>query len=560
MNLKSEAYLTFCMKNLLTSLIKKEGVQHLSTRLSWLPDLAHLDAVSGIKLSIKHITSIVNDSALSVSEKIHLLLLIEDANRNTLQQQLSAFLKLDNLKPEITHQLVDINYAYYRMVFLSYTKLIDISFNKPREQQPHQSIKLVMLSRATITSINMLKWRYFERAGPPANLWSQSNTLHQYAAEHQINQVMVKPYADLPSTSIDSLLLQLWMLGNLNFSGLLKSQIETAAELLGLSMHDITPHANWSARDTFYVELTKDHPARRVRKMIPSTYALFWSLDSFESAIKHTLHQIQTRQAVTFSGATLKNTYLLEETLTYLKKEWSRADYKRQRRRELRHDIIRTATVSVGISAACELLQQLDLTHTPVKNLTDGSLTKRPVQTRVVSQGNTNTLMVGKEKWNILNESTLGLGTFVSPEVSPTVKPNKLVAILTTRAHAKPAIGVIRNSKQMSGGKLKIGIELLTENPNLATLKKFEIKKDSDAHEHATPNHGNHLNVAFFAIFIPYHSVLHKPASLIMPKIEFLPRTFYEIHFNQKREIVKFDDPIEQGDDWVCVSFPEELS
>ncbi|EUJ10179.1 hypothetical protein Meth11DRAFT_0992 [Methylophilaceae bacterium 11] len=558
MNLKSETYLTFCMKNLLTSLIKKEGVHGLNTRLSWLPDLAHLDAISGIKLSIKHITSILNDSALSVSEKIHLLLLIEDANRSTLQQQLIAFIKLDNLKPEITHHIVDINYAYYRMVFLSYTKLIDISFNKPREQQPQQPIKLVMLSRAIMTSINMLKWRYFERAGPPANLWSQSNTLYQYAAEHQLNKAMIKPYADLQHTTIDSLLLQLWMLGNLNFSGLLKSQIETAAELLNLSMHDINLHSEWNARDTFFVELTKDHPARRIRKLIPSTYSLFWELDGFETSIQHALHQIHTHQTVAFKGTSLKHTYLLEETLTYLKKEWSRTGYQRQRRRELRHDIIRTASVSVGVSAVCDLLQQLDLSHVPVKNLADGSLTKRPVQTRVVSQGTTNTLMVGKEKWNILNESTLGLGTFVSQETSPAVKPNKLVAILTTRAHAKPAIGVIRNSKQMSGGKLKIGIELLTENPNLASLKKFEIKKETDTHEQTTSS--NSLNVEFFAIFIPYHTLLHKPASLIMPKIEFLPRTFYEIHFNHKREIVKFDDPIEQGDDWVCVSFPEELS
>ncbi len=558
MNLKSETYLTFCMKNLLTSLIKKEGVHGLNTRLSWLPDLAHLDAISGIKLSIKHITSILNDSALSVSEKIHLLLLIEDANRSTLQQQLIAFIKLDNLKPEITHHIVDINYAYYRMVFLSYTKLIDISFNKPRELQPQQPIKLVMLSRAIMTSINMLKWRYFERAGPPANLWSQSNTLYQYAAEHQLNKAMIKPYADLQHTTIDSLLLQLWMLGNLNFSGLLKSQIETVAELLNLSMHDINLHSEWNARDTFFVELTKDHPARRIRKLIPSTYSLFWELDGFEASIQHALHQIHTHQTVAFKGTSLKHTYLLEETLTYLKKEWSRTGYQRQRRRELRHDIIRTASVSVGVSAVCDLLQQLDLSHVPVKNLADGSLTKRPVQTRVVSQGTTNTLMVGKEKWNILNESTLGLGTFVSQETSPAVKPNKLVAILTTRAHAKPAIGVIRNSKQMSGGKLKIGIELLTENPNLASLKKFEIKKETDTHEQTTSS--NSLNVEFFAIFIPYHTLLHKPASLIMPKIEFLPRTFYEIHFNHKREIVKFDDPIEQGDDWVCVSFPEELS
>mgnify|MGYP000906958445 FL=1 len=547
------------MKNLLSSLIKKENVKSLNSRLSWLPELAHLDAITGINLSVKHITSIVNDHALSVSEKIHLLLLIEDANHDALQQQIASFVKLDNLKADITHHIVDVNYAYYRVVFLAYTKLIDLSFNKLPEQQPQQTIKVVMLARAVTTVIHMLKWRYFERTSAPANLWSQTHTLYQYATEHQLNKIAIKPYADSISTNIDSLSLQLWMLGSLNFSGLLKPQIETVAEILALSMHDVEIAHTWQPKHTFYIEPNKDQTAKRIRKIIPTTPALFWHLDNLESSINQTLKLKQTENRVSFKGYLLKNTYLIEETLSQLQTEWSRSEYKRQRRKELRHDIIRTATVSVGVQAICELLQQLDLSHTPVKSLMDGNVAKRAVQTRVVNQGTTNTLMVGKEKWNILNESTLGLGTFVSQETSPLVKPNKLVAILTSRTHAKPAIGVIRNSKQMSGAKLKIGIELLTENPNLALLKKFEIKKEAeDKTENATPSN-EQLNVEFYGIHIPYLSALNKPCSLILPKIEFLPNTFYEIHFKNKREIVKFEEPSEQGDDWVSVTFPEEL-
>ena len=545
------------MKNLLSTLIKKEGVNSLNTRLSWLPELAHLDAISGINLSVKHITSIVNDHALSVSEKIHLLLLIEDANHQTLNQQIASFVKLDNLKVEITHHIVDVNYAYYRMVFLAYTKLIDLSFNKLPEQQPQQAIKLVMLARAIMTATHMLKWRYFERAAAPANLWSQINTLFQYANEHQLNQLALKPYQDCASTTINSLFLQLWMLGNLNFSGLLKPQLETVAELLAMSMHEVHINDTWQPKHTFYVELNKDHPARHMRKVIPNTQAYFWHIDAFDLEVKQSLKQLQQQHISQFKGNTLKNSYLLEDTLLYLQKEWSRTGYQRQRRRELRHDIIKSATVSVGIQAVTELLKQLNLNHVPVNSLLDGNLTKRPVQTRVVNQGNTNTLMVGKEKWNVLNESTLGLGTFASQDAGSTVKPNKLVAILTARTHAGPAIGIIRNSKQMSGAKLKIGIELLTENPYLAQLKKFEVKKNAEDDTQKQANES--LNVEFYGIYIPYINALNKPSSLIMPKIEFFPNTFYEIHFKNKREIVKFDAPSEQGDDWVAVTFPEEL-
>lgn len=547
------------MKKLLSSLINKEGLHGLNTRLSWLPDLDHLDAISGINLSAKNITSIVNDHALSVAEKIHLLLLIEDANHASLQQQITSFVKLDNLKTDITHHIVDVNYAYYRMAFLSYTKLIDLSFNKLPEQQPQPAIKLIVLARAISTAINMLKWRYFDRAGAPANLWSQINGLYQYAIEHQLLNTAIKPYQDSISTSVNSLFLQLWMLGNLNFSGLLKPQIETVAELLSLSMHEVKIDSIWQPKYTFYIELTKDQPAKRLRKVIPTSAALFWHLDVFEADMKQILFQAKSQQMPTCKGQPLKNSHSIEATLTYLQKEWTRNDYIRQRRKEIRHDIIRSASVSVGFQSVCELLQQLNLNHAPVKSLLDGNLAKRPVQTRVVNQGNTNTLMVGKEKWNILNESTLGLGTFVTQDSGALIKPNRLVAILTARTQSGPAIGVIRNNKQMSGAKLKIGIELLTENPQLAILKRFEVKKDRDVRAQHLANNDEHINTEFFGIHIPYLNTLNRSCSLILPKIEFLPNTFYEIHFKNKREIVKFDVISEQGDDWVSVTFPEEL-
>lgn len=546
------------MKNLLSTLIKKEGIGGLNTRLGWLPELAHLDPISAINLTIKHITAIVNDHALSVAEKIHLILMIEDTIHDVLSQQISSFIKLDNLKTEITYQLADVNYAYYRVVFLSYTKLIDLSFNKLSEQQPQPSVKLMVLARALMTAIQMLKWRYFDRAAAPANLWTQINTLFQYATEHQLKQQTLRPYQDSPNTSVESLFLQVWMLGHLNFSGLLKTQIETVAELLALSMHEVKLTDIWQPKHTFYVELDKDQPAKHMRKVVPKSPALFWHLDTFEFALAQSLKLHHLQHTCSFNHLAIKHSYLFEDTLHYLIREWSRHGYQRQRRKEIRHDIIKTATVSVGFKHVLDLLQQLDLNHPSVKSLMDGNLTTKTVQTRVLSQGNTNTLLVGKEKWHILNESTLGLGTFTNQEAGASVKPNKLVAILTGRTHSGPAIGLIRNIKQMSGAKLKIGIELLTERSQLALLKKFEVKKESKDEISTTPTNAL-LNLPFYGIYIPHISALNKPSSLILPKIEFFPNAFYEIHFKNKREIVKFDTPSDQGDDWVAVTFPEEL-
>jgi hypothetical protein len=130
------------------------------------------------------------------------------------------------------------------------------------------------------------------------------------------------------------------------------------------------------------------------------------------------------------------------------------------------------------------------------------------------------------------------------------------VTIFTQHTDSVPAIGVVRNIKQMSGGKMKIGIEIFTHQPNVAILKKFELKKEHEAKAETTIPFSN---PEFGGIYIPNQTDATQPASIILPKLEYMPNTLYEIVFNKQREIVKFQAPIESGDDWVRLCFPEEL-
>lgn len=545
------------VKNILQSLLSKKSENSLQARLGWLSELHQLDEVSGLKLALKHITSILNDSALTITEKTTLIFAIEDANHASVCHQLSAFAKIDNLKPEITTDLYENNYIYNRTLLLAHAKLMDISFNKAPDQQPSDATKTILIARGLIYASHMLMWRYYEHAAVPANIWLQANTFYQYAETHLLLRQTVQPFHDQPATTIKSLYVQLVMLGSLNFSNLLKPQVEIIHALLASWMSKVTTHDTHSPSHTFFIDLTNDDGVSRIRNQRMPEQGLFWEMDGVEFEIDTAIKQISAhKRPAIVENVTAQNTHLLLDTLTFLKKEWSRNDYKRQRRRESRHEISKSATVSIGIHAVLEMLKQFDLTGDAVKSLMDGTLNDRRLSTGVMMRGNTNTLVSGREKWNILDESELGLGSLLTQENSANIKPNKLVSIFTQHSDTVPAIGVVRNIKQMSGGKIKIGMEIFTHHPNVAILKKFDLKKEHEAKAEITIPFSN---PEFGGIYIPNQTDATQPASIILPKLEYMPNTFYEIVFNKRREIVKFQAPIESGDDWVRLSFPEEL-
>lgn len=546
------------MKNILQSLLSKKSENSLQARLGWLSELHQLDEVSGLKLALKHITSILNDSALTIAEKITLIFAIEDANHASVCHQLTAFAKIDNLKSEITTELIENNYIYNRTLLLAHAKLMDISFNKTPEQQPSDGIKTALISRGLIYANHMLMWRYYEHAAVPANIWQQANTFYQYAEEHLLLHQTAQPFHAMPAISIKSLYLQLVMFGSLNFSNLLKPQLSVISSLLAIWMDKVTTSTSHRSTHTFFIDLTKDDGVCRVRNQRMPEQGLFWEMDGVEFEIDTAIKHINDhKRPAVMDKINVQNTSLLLDTLVFLKKEWSRNDYKRQRRRESRHEISKSATVSIGIHPVLEMLKQFDLTGEAVKSLIDGTLNDRRLTTGVMMRGTTNTLVSGREKWNILDESELGLGSLLTQESSANIKPNKLVSIFTQHADSVPSIGVVRNIKQMSGGKIKIGMEIFTHHPNMALLKKFDLKKE---HETKADVSLPINNPEFGGIYIPNNANASKPASIILPKLEYMPNTFYEIVFNKQREIVKFQTPIESGDDWVRLSFPEELS
>ncbi|HEY0562133.1 MAG TPA: hypothetical protein VGD04_02315 [Methylophilus sp.] len=540
------------MKPTLTSSAKKEGSQGRHARLSWLPELANVDPMTSLTLSIKHITALLNDTALTVAEKVSFICTIDEANHAAASEQIVTFAKADHLKADIADSMVGANYAYHRIVFLSYVKLIGLTSHKPTDQQAETVTQLYLFTRALCSAHDMLKWRYFERAAAPANLWSQACALYMQAEQQALTKQPIQPYPNSAETTVNHLFLQLFMLGSLNYNQLVKPQLHVIDQLLGHWMAEVRVKNKLESFHLFYIDLTKDQPAKRIRNGLLGPSCLYWDLDEIEYAIDQSLAQIAQHEApALLDKVDIQNTPLLALALNTLKQAWSRTDYSRQRRKEIREDAAKTASVTMGLAPIHLMLHQFNQLASPAQPDEQPFTTHKTPAMRIVMRGSVSTLVMGKEKWHIVNQSTNGLGSVIQEKTNADTQPKRLVAILTQHEHKKPMLGVVRNIKQMSAGKLKIGLEILTTDPLPVSLQPYDLQP-------AQPLNTDTDTPTFCGLYIPHDILAGRAASLIIPKQHYLAQAYYALQVKHKQLVIQLGAQIEDGDDWVNLNFSEQ--
>lgn len=546
------------MKNPFNSILKKESVKKATDPLSWMSTLSTLDGPSQLRLCIQHITRLLNDKQLSILEKIDAIFTIDEHNQAQIKRQMDSFARADNLKQSVSDNIISNHYAYERIMFLAYSKLIEKSFSQTDEAEPDSEKKKLLLVRTILIATKMLKWRYFDHNSAPTQLWLQTHRLYKVANQHQLADATVIPYADAQETSFKSVYLILQMLGAVNHNALLKSQIDCSEKLLHTFVLSIRVKHELEKYHSFYVDLDKDKAADRVRTRPPKgNNCLFWDLDEAEHLIDTAIEELTNNKAaplLTGHGIRPRRTHL--DTLLSLKKEWAKAGYVRQRRRVSRQANAKMVSATLSIEHIIPLIKQRQNIKETARGFLDGTLSDRRLSTSVVMRGNINTMVIGDEKWVIQDESNIGLGSVI--KTSRNVRPNKLIAIHNENNDTKIAVGVIRNTKQLSGGKLKTGIEILSDKVLVTNIKKLDTKRTKS--EPLDLEEKERLeNQPFEVIYLAENLLTESPASLLVPKINFMPNSFYELNYKGQHEIIMLQEVLESGDDWLRLAFPEEL-
>jgi len=545
---------------ILQKFFDKSGGRESHKLTAWLSDLADLDDIPALKLSMQHIASLIDEESLPVRQKLDLILELEELNRHRLEKLSNQFSSLSNIKPELENSIAETCYAYCRQAYIFHLKTIEQVIN-PLTFKLAEEGQLLLIARTINAAINMVEWRHFAQQNPPAKVWLQIYLLYKIAYNQNLLNSPVELFPLSPATTISAFIVQICMLGQLKNANLDKQHIETAVKVI----RTLITHAHISSQYNaeqylFCINLEQDLPAKRIRNIEPNALHRYWELDDLEK---------QMAVAINVSGrgefpdslilSKIDDANILHETLTVMHEEWTKTNYIRQRRRESREATSRNAKVKAGVFDICDQVLHANQIN---KGLTQSrkslSLDSLLMSHAALNQPSGISINSGSlDTWIITDQSKHGLGARVHKYANTLARPKKLIGLVFDDDPATVSIGVIKGAKATQGNQLRVGIEVISNIAIWVQLQPFQENSTFTKkvmHANQSDMESDHYSSTSPGIYLPKEPGLTEQPAMIIPKINFKMNTVYTVHLNGKTKRVEFDEPIESNDDWVKVA------
>lgn len=549
------------MKNIFKSLLSN-APKAFNARLNWLNDLNHMDDLSALKTSSQHLTTIFGDSSLETVLKLQHLHIISSHNAPRAVQQIQEFVKTESLRAEIAANTTLVNYEYHRQLYLAQLNVADLIFGRGDKYKLEPSNLVNLVGSILHSAKNMVKWRYFDHADAPANMWLQLHSLYKVARENNLTEAQYQNDTDDFSTKIKDLYIQINMLGKINLSGLQKPFVEIADNLLKKWLFQVeTSNILEPELHHFFVDENKNAPAAKVDQDNAGDYKLYWSVKTLDQHLQTAVKAVDAGQyPLNLPVDYRPNIKHLQKTLVILQDEWSPNAQTRQRRKEPRIPTAKSVYITENIKNTCRLIKQFGVYAKPSNSTHTEHTTPGFKNAQIVMQGKTNTMLIPNnlEVWKIVDESENGFGAVADVNSNTWIALNKLVGIFVKEQTSKLHIGVIRSFQQSAMGKVHLGIELIATQPVIVDVKKLGNAAEAKVQAGAFTNSQffGMSESEFIAIYTEKASGDGTLATLVMPRIDFVPHAFYAINLPNDRKIIKLGESKESEDDWVRVSFP----
>jgi len=546
------------MKSLLHKLIGKSTVKQEPIDLLWLEDLNNSDALSAIVYSTNKLKFYFSDDAIKESEKLRVLLIIDQENRTRLNKIHHQFVTLQNIRPELENKISDTVYFYNRQLFLCYRNLSKIFFETTDDVIFAYDRLPLILGRALLAAYSMARWRYYSQQTTAVMAWWEIFTIYKLLEQEGKLETSVTLYRDEPFSNLGASFVQACMLDSLAQSGLKKWQTVIIQQILEKWMPrtKITKHYDEKTH-LFYIDLNKDHGARRIRIFEPNPDCRYWDTDELSKKTQSTIEAIN--EGITHDLDGIADKAKLIEILTVLRSEWSRDAYKRQRRAEERQKVIKSVSVTYGLDAIAERLKKN--AHAKAKPEV-GTLDDRLMNHSVMKTAPTILFEdLIKERWMIIDESSGGYGVIANEELPDAIKLEKLVGLTVEGQYQNFVLGSIRSIKKLPNGQHQIGIKIIAKQPQWVQLSHADLKleKQSTSPE-SVRNNGVTANSmrAFSSIYLPIELGFSNCPSLILPRIEFIENGIYQQSIQSNKSIIQLQSTMDKNDDWIRVSYPDQ--
>ena len=563
------------MKNIIHHLFGAKKTNKANEQLAWVETLGDMDDISALQLATKQLAMMLMHESdadkLSIQQQTEFILALEVLNQKRLEKLSTQMSSVGNMKRELEDSIFETCYNYCRQAYIYHLKVIEKAFDST---QPAQELNVksgenhleLLIARALNAALNMVKWRLFSQASPPAKMWMQINVLYKIASQKALLNNTVELFNLSTSTSLAALYVQTCMMGQLAQTSMQNYHVEIATRILNVLLtrthisNKFTPE-----QYLFFVDLEIDAPAKRMREITPNDTCRYWELDELEKQLTVAItvsDRGEIPENLTF--AKINHAQRLNETARILLDEWRRNGYVRQRRKNSRAASSRTAKVNAGITEICNQVYQSNRINSGLKTARDETgFDARLRAHTVLRQASALAPNSGSlDTWIITDESPSGFGARVNKYANILARPDKLIGLVIDQDTSKIAIGMIRSVKPTQGGQLRVGIEILSNKPTWVQLRqsranqlfantvaKIEPLKDINAaRSTAAVDIGS-----FSGIYLAIEEGLSETAILILPKMNFIANNHYTVTINGAGKNVLLTDPIETRDDWVKV-------
>ena len=566
------------MKNFIQKILNLNADKKSNSLIAWVNQLKEMSDLNALQFATQQLVQLINPAegaaTLSLQQQYDFIFNLESLNFGRLEKLSTQFSNVENMKLELENSMFEICYSYCRQAYIYQLKIIEQIAEHSKSQQiialntkaDHLSL---LIARTLYAACNMVKWRMFSQANPPAKVWLQINVLYRFCAQRALLNNTVALFNNATMTTLSALFVQTYMLGQLTKVSLQKYQLEIAKRVINA----LLTRARISDKFTpehylFCIDLQQDAPAKRIRDLHPTDSFRYWELDELEKLLTVAI-TVSDRGEIPQSLvlAKIDNVKKLNETLHILLAEWKKSGYLRQRRKINRQASSKTARVDSGINEICNQVKQANLTSGSLNNGVHhaSSLDERlRLHTSLRSSSLIAATSGTLDTWMITDESPHGLGVRVNKYANILARPNKLIGLMIDNETTTIVIGMIRSVKPTQGNQLRVGVEIISHHPSWVQLKRVD-NNAVFANTSANPAFQDDFSAIktssldmdlFSGIYLPIEAGLSDTSCLILPKINYRANANYSMSIAGMAHNVLLGEPIESFDDWVKVAFP----
>lgn len=546
------------MKNLFQNIIANVLNEVPRKHSVWLEAIEEQDDLQALQSATRGVESVLADASLAAIIRAKIIEETTQKTRPILQKVSQQFVRFEYMDSNIENNMLGITYGFHRQLYGSYLTLLDDFIANPAQYES-EAIH-TFLAEIVTQAFEMLKWRSFVNLGLAPKVWLQLHQIYVLANENDLLDKVIASDDSLTAPTLAAQLVQTYMLDSLQQANLNRQGIDIICKILQQQLVDVEVSADFNPiKFLFYVDLDKDAGAKRIRHFTPTNTCIYWQIDDLERDIATMLDKLNDNVGLSI----LTNNLAIEahqlkavpDTLNATLREWSRKEYQRQRRKEERKKLTTTASVMYGIQNVCERVK----THED-KKLRQGArfsadgktLDERLRNHHAIIKRDESKLIVdhNNHHWVIVDESNRGLGAVAAAELNSWITVGQLIGVVTADSQQDMIVAVIRSARPKANKQIQVGVEILSRHAKWIQLKQMATPTITSSSIDPLTKH------TFPGLYLPIEAGLSTNSSLILPKIEFVANSLYEIFIGGMRENITLGASIDSKDDWVKLNYP----